>query len=643
MLMIVCLMTIGVTLFMALATRGIPFINVSPSPNGGMTDAEKQVVAASYSSKWRWPSDMHKHAGEKARMKDVGVLGVALFQRVFGDKTSAYPIVFLCNVSAGVSAILLYLVASSYWNPAIGFLSFVLFITCFWPHQITLTGGYHTLAQSLLLLGIFFLQVFESSSSFGFLCLLSSGFVLGLMMFASASGRKFLPLYFGAFLFSQRLLIQPSFNSTIPVLAWISLWVVSSGVFYLLYDAMITSIYKGGRFESLLASRDKHPLSRYLGWKKKMTRLFASLSGAVVFYISAMLILSSDSRFYFNQFMVWCGFSLAVVWLIIPNVLQNVRGYLSYWYLPKNSCHFRLYADFFKGLGMTVKEGMRGAGWKWIFLFFGKVLPFYSLLYVAAFLLSGAALFAAGFSSENFAKWGAVLFLSLSPILYGEVTKSPQFARPYFPALLGILLGIAWGFFQVEQVLSARESEIFWSAVVVVTLCNFGFNLWIFLNDVLPCRMASVKLSKVLDKISGQKMYTYDTPYNDAFVHALPLLKKEGFHIEFIRSLKEVQSGFVIVPGTSSKSLNIESYQEGIQNIDFDADSQLSELIRSKKIEQCAVASFKTYGSSRIWVHDSEMPTYRELILKDITPDDRWRGMAWVLDVRCLQREQFSC
>jgi len=51
------------------------------------------------------------------------------------------------------------------------------------------------------------------------------------------------------------------------------------------------------------------------------------------------------------------------------------------------------------------------------------------------------------------------------------------------------------------------------------------------------------------------------------------------------------------------------------------------------------VASFKTFGTSRIWLNDSEVPSYRELILKEITEDDRWRGRAWILDAGKVQEE----
>ena len=42
----------------------------------------KQVIAASYSDKWCWPSDMHKYAGENA--VPIGALAKVMIQKAFG-------------------------------------------------------------------------------------------------------------------------------------------------------------------------------------------------------------------------------------------------------------------------------------------------------------------------------------------------------------------------------------------------------------------------------------------------------------------------------------------------------------------------------------------------------------------------------
>jgi hypothetical protein len=59
---------------------------------------------------------MHNFTGGKARMKDVGVLLLAIMQRLLKDKKGFYPLVMVSNFAHSVSSILIFLVAANYWN-----------------------------------------------------------------------------------------------------------------------------------------------------------------------------------------------------------------------------------------------------------------------------------------------------------------------------------------------------------------------------------------------------------------------------------------------------------------------------------------------------------------------------------------------
>lgn len=102
----------------------------------------------------------------------------------------------------------------------------------------------------------------------------------------------------------------------------------------------------------------------------------------------------------------------------------------------------------------------------------------------------------------------------------------------------------------------------------------------------------------------------------------------------------EVKEGYVVVPGNSAKAFNMESQRWAIEHGDFDLDPELNRLIESKAIARHAVASFKTFGTSRIWVHESEVTSHRDLILGEISDNDRWRGRAWILDAGKLHAER---
>jgi hypothetical protein len=149
--------------------------------------------------------------------------------------------------------------------------------------------------------------------------------------------------------------------------------------------------------------------------------------------------------------------------------------------------------------------------------------------------------------------------------------------------------------------------------------------------------MAAARLGETLRGLGIKEFYTYKTPYNEAFVDALPSSVRREYEIHFINTLKEVKEGYVVVPGTSSKALNMESARWAIEHGDYDLDPELNRLIESKEIEKYAVASFKTFGTSRIWPQEAEATTYRDLMLREIGDKDRWRGRAWILDAGKLR------
>ncbi|HBH96477.1 MAG TPA: hypothetical protein DDX89_01615 [Candidatus Omnitrophica bacterium] len=112
-LLLVVVASLSSALIVGRMTRGILFWSA------GM-DQETQVRAAARSREWRWPSDMHKYAQGKAWMKDVGVLGLAVMQRLLKDTQTERPLTVLALMINTVSAVLLFMVARIYWNTAVG-------------------------------------------------------------------------------------------------------------------------------------------------------------------------------------------------------------------------------------------------------------------------------------------------------------------------------------------------------------------------------------------------------------------------------------------------------------------------------------------------------------------------------------------
>ena len=635
---LICGVTTAVGLLLARMTAGILFL-------GSNTDSEKQVRAAAHSREWVWPSDMHKYAAGKARMKDAGVLGLALMQRLLRNFKSEYPLTVWCIVAHSISAVLIFLVASRYWSMGVGGLLFALYLTSFWPYQIILGGGYQGVAQMFLLISAFCFQRAEAGFLPGSFWYLAGGMAVGFMMFSSASGRKYIPLVVGAFLFSQRHQIAlPGWMNDGAVASCAVLLLLGSslGLLFILrffYMRMITAIYykRAPRcFNALIGNRDKFPLRYYLAARNRVIRLAAKGCLGVVALIVSSMFLSRSASFYGAEFLVAAGIGAVVLLLTFPDVIGNVKGYLSYWNIAALYGHFRIYRDYFAKRGKPIPEGMQGAGLPWLIRYSWRVIPFYVVAYAFSIV---ALLFSRAGGQPFCAKIGLVA-LSLSPILFGELTHSPQLGRAYFPGFAGLLLLMGAAAFEVTRGISPEGRAFFGSAMVCFVLLNAVWNLLVFSDDVWPARMASARLARALRALRVKTFYTYDTPYNDTFVKALPEGVCQQVDIRYISSLAEVTQGYVVIPETSAKSVNMETQPCAIQRGDFDTDPVLNRIIESKEISRCAVASFKTCGASRIWVHESVVTSYRDLILHEITEEDRWRGRGWILDASRLTAER---
>lgn len=642
--LLISILSVGVGAWFAWATRQAGFFSM-----GG--DNQKQVYAAAQLKISTWPSKMHQYAGGKARMKDVGVMSLALMQRFLKDRTSVYPLITLCNVAVSVSAILIYYIASTYWNSHIGLLVFVLFLFCFWPHQISLMGGFHCLAQVFLLISVMLFQISEwAPFSWRLVCYGLAGVAGCMIIFTSASGRKFLPLFVGAFLYSQCNAIIPlgftpeSWGSLFDGFGFFLLclfFTILAGVMLvllgiaLLYRPIVTMAYKKSGpswLNLIIRSRDKHSLERYLGLRGSIFSFALRWSLKIIFFLLVSIVLSRASSFYVAQLLVIAGVSVVVFLLTYPNVAENLREYAAYHYTTYKFSRFDEYTDYFRRIGRPIPKDKRGAGFSWIIRFFPDILPFHTTYFSIALLLSLYVFFFHNLKAEFFWKTLAVIGLSLSPIIYGEWTKAPQSSRAYFPALIGFLLLIAYSCFQFEKILAPENRAIFWIMAAGAGLLSTGWNVWIFFSDVFPARMLVSKFIQTSKRLGIKKIRTYDTKFNDVLVNFIKAEIGAEYQVEFIKSLKEVEKGYVIVPGISSKSWNFESYECGIKGQDFGEDPLLSKLIDTREINHFAVASLKTFGTSKIWINESEITTYRNYIVKDIEELDRWRSRTWILD-----------
>lgn len=584
-----------VTLLVSRMTRGITIYGA---------DTLEQVRAADRSGEWRWLSDMHKGGSGRTRMKDAFVLGLAAMQRLLGDRTSGHPPVVLCLVANAVSAILIFLIASAYWTPAVGLLVAALFLTSFWPYLNALYGGPICLAQTCFLASAYLM---ERAAVVGpwqaWAWYEAAGVAFGLMLFSSASSRKYLPLLAGAFVYSQRTALSP-------------LWEDQQELWSRAGLALAVLLALGLAFVWLR--------------RRRMVRALVMWAG---FYILGCVALSRSTPFYTAQLALAAGAVIPVLLFTWPDVRRNLRSFFDLWTSGhKWGNHFPVYRKYFERMGRPIREGMRGAGLRWIARYFWHIAPFHSAYFLFCFALPIGLLVLEGFHAEEAVGTLGVLALSLSPVIVGEVTRGPQLGRTYFPAFAGLLLLMGYAAFRADQALIGFTAWAFWGLPLACLATSAAWNLWVFVDDVWPTRMAPVWLTDTLKALEVKELYAYDTPYNFALFYIMWQELLQKYNVRFIRTLREAREGYVVVPGTSHKAVSMECHPYAMEHGDFDEDPLLNPLLDSKAITRYVVASFKTLGSSRMWGHEGEVTSYRDLILKEIGEHDRWRARAWILD-----------
>lgn len=607
------------------------------------SDSERTTRIAAGSNRWKWPSDMHTSAQSSSYMKDVTVILLAFSQKIFRDKKSLFPITALHSFCAAVSAILIYLITASFWNPATGLISSLVFLGSFWPWQISLFVGHVNVATMFFLAAIYCLIGASVSPIYA---LVSAGILTGLLFFSSSSSFKYILPLGAAFIFAEyKNIFSAADPLSWPITIFSRGWIWSPAVFFMAVLLPFLAVKKSYRKIIGLAYQKKGPafLRRIMPMKgAENTNLEHYISKAdkklaVIQKIAIILWLLLSALGYFagwpDLLIFLSGIAVVVLSLTLPNIGRSLGFYLEYvWYhanqrtgLVTGFIYFKDYFEkYFKARGKPVPERMR-AGLKWLPRFYFRIAPVHLILWLSAafFLL---IIFLKN-PSELF-KTGIIAAVSLSPIIWGEATKSPQLSRTYFPGFIGMLLLIGQAFFIISS------SDLFWPVALSVLAVVYPFNAWKFFSDVYPARMTINKIVAALDRLNIKEFYTPRTGYQYALIEAIEPSIRERYNIKYIDKLDNIDrpDGWLLIPGMSSKTAMPE-IDEIKNNLDLTEDPKLNRFIESREIERIAEGKFKTFGTSDIYVHEGEVPSYRDLMLREITDQDRFYGYAWLVRI----------
>ena len=616
------------------------------------TDNELMAYAAAQSHKWRWFSDLHKMGAGKTGMKDITIILISVFQKIFRNKTGDHPYVAMAGMANAFSSFLIYLIALEYWNPAIALFLSIFYLVSLWNWQIALYGGHANIATTLLLLSVLFVQQTNSSLLAPVIWLITAGIIFCFAQFASASTIKYTPLFLAAVFFERyRTMIRDEGWSAVYASVWndqlykfniLAVVMFLSGIILLrlFYKKIVATIYNQRApdfLNKIISGRKLFPLDYYfLHARKRVKQLLVWGSWTVLGSLFLINLMGP-----YDSLLIVAGFIIGFLILTLPDIKKSFRYYFNFLLETqiRKKSHFRSYTDYFAKKGLTVSRYTQGAGLRWLPKAFFRMVPFHTIVFITSIIGSlYVTSFLPGNIWINYINIILLIAISVSPIIWAEVTKAPQLSRTYSPGLVGMLLSIGYG----SYLLQIFAYNYFYPSILIALITTMTFNLWKFLSDVYPSRMSATKLIKILKNLKIEEIYTYRTNYNGSLVEAIPGLSISKYvprqkiepplAVHYINSIADVRDGWIVIPGTNGKTLTMNGDPEAINNnFRFTRDPILNKLLESHAIEKVATVKIKTYGSSRIWSMECEVLGYMDLILHDIGSEDIFRGYAWLV------------
>jgi hypothetical protein len=596
--------------------------------DGVGSDSKKHIYAASQFKNWGlWPSGMHKYAHGKAWMKDVGVIFYVLFKKLFRkDETSFYPIMIVSNLAHCLSGVLLFILTNKFLSEELSFIIFLLYIFSPWAFMIIAHGGLQLLAQCLFLISLNLLPFDPEEIYINVnLLYLISGLFFALTNFSSASARKLNIVYLCASLFSISMLNTLDFSIDalrldsleLIILAFFLVVMLILFVTYLKREKITRLIYEDKLWLRFKA-KDVTDFDYYLNKVHHLTKYFMTLSLSFVSILLLIMLFTEGQASYVNILYIIMGCSFGSFIFLMPNLLENLLGFYKYSIAESDwGSHYRIYDDYFlKNYGIVFEKGNEGLGWYIIFYF--RMIPLESFLFIVS---SVWLIFAQPVSLIIII---ITILISLSPIIWGEITIGPKAALPLYTTYMALFMP----FLLLLQRYSDPSLDFFGSTLILLTLLVVIRNIYIIASDIIPSRSSVAQLNKLLESKGVYNFTTLDTEYNYPFIEVLQDQFPGKYSVTFTDSTNGLENGFLFIPCLSSLA---PYYQSNKVSIESDIERlQFDELIL-KSIKDSKAEKIKTLGGSKYWRTIGNVCAFRDLILQE--REIEIRTHAWLIKI----------
>ena len=550
-----------------------------------LTDAGKQMESINNIHKWKFISSMHKFSLGKSRMKDMGVLFVLLVSFIFPKFYSFKKLTSAILFANFLSCIFIFIIFEELFDLNTALVCSVIYLFSVWPYMIILHGGYHIIAQFFSLLTIYILIIANTNFDY-----IMAGFFMCCAMYSSASSRKyFLFIYIClAFIFLDVSNFKSNFldiKLIIFTFFFIFLW---KSQFY---------------FEWLNKFSNKtFNINVSLEFFSKIyTQLIRIL---ILFFFPLLLFyfLSFDKQIYsvaISFFII--GFIACFFIINYPLKLENIVGYLRYTDMS-DVAHFNKIRNYFDSINEKIINGMRAekSGLIWIFKYFLIVLKheivlavIFSVIYI--------------YNNGNVFNLILIFLISITPIIVGETSNGPQIGRSYFPSFIGLVFFIGFVAYNIEL-----SSNIYF-----LILIGSIYNLYLLIQDIIPSRITVWRLKSYLEQNKINEICAYKSKFYNWILPPL-LDMMPNLKINLINNYTESIEKYILIPGQSHKVVN----NFGVSEKDFDIDKKFIDKLNEGKFEKNTVLDLKNMGTSKFWMHEDEVSSYRYLLLKDISQND---------------------
>jgi hypothetical protein len=308
------------------------------------------------------------------------------------------------------------------------------------------------------------------------------------------------------------------------------------------------------------------------------------------------------------------GFFSVIYYFNYPHFIGNIQEFLHYIQVSQGVNHFSFHQNILRGWVKDPPHTFGGVAWALKLLW--REMPILFPAYVVCIILSW--------------RRPGMVFLSLSPLVLALLSHVAQYGGNYFPCLVGVMMFLAY--------FAGRAS----STVKVLILALIGLHVIVnaaeFFGDLLPGRMASIYLSRELQKLQVSKVYVPAENLLDHFlIEKMDLKTLRSIKFQPISNIYQARDGYIIQPPVVGSSIYLAMIN---RFTDFDKDIYLNELLRKRTLERYALASFKTMATSPIWRQEEEMLSYRDLMLHQFSGEYEYKSRLWILDAKALYADR---